>query len=249
MKYAYFRDKAFTLLELLLSLGILSVLIISVYTSLKIAHNADQKFQNISSKSTSVQNALSLLKSDFITALPANGIYQGTFLGTNQSSYDAYDHDTVEFFNIKTCTNINAIDQFNIHKIEYTILQNDDNDDQYDLVRNTYSDHFSTIEIEPDSETIIENIAGFNLRYFLEYDWMDDWDSSSNNQNVPKAIEITLSIPDNKSEVKTQNYDLSSADNQNTTDYKIVVYLPAHEAISDANMSNRTQSSGVGNGQ
>jgi len=59
---------------------------------------------------------------------------------------------------------------------------------------------------------LVDNVGGFNVRYFDGTDWVDTWDMEEEN-GLPKAVELTLTVtdPNNKEKALTQ---------------AVVVYLP-----------------------
>ena len=55
------------------------------------------------------------------------------------------------------------------------------------------------------SSVLMDNIAGLNMRYFDGTDWVDTWDTETE-ETIPQALEITISVtdPDNKGTPLTQ---------------------------------------------
>ncbi|HGJ64802.1 TPA: prepilin-type N-terminal cleavage/methylation domain-containing protein, partial [bacterium] len=117
-------------------------------------------------------------------------------------------------------------------RVIYFIGQDPDNQDMQSLMRIEMTE-LSTEELEtlldeiqstsPTEEikdmlrrsTLVDNIGGFNIRYFDGEDWVDKWDIDEE-ENIPKAVELTLTVadPDNKQKPITQ---------------AVVVYLPFSE--------------------
>ena len=47
---------------------------------------------------------------------------------------------------------------------------------------------------EPVTETLCRQVVSFNLRYFDGSAWHDSWDSTTNDNALPAAVEVQLSI-------------------------------------------------------
>jgi hypothetical protein len=62
------------------------------------------------------------------------------------------------------------------------------------LVRRVSSNLLPTEQYDPDEEVICRNVSTFYLRYFDGFSWQDQWDSTSLNNELPVAVEITLEL-------------------------------------------------------
>jgi prepilin-type N-terminal cleavage/methylation domain-containing protein len=114
-------------------------------------------------------------------------------------------------------------------RVAYFIGQNPENQNVQSLMRievtsldtQELQDLISEIQsTSPSDETqemlrtsiLVDNVGGFNVRYFDGTDWVDTWDMEQE-KALPKAVELTLTIADanNKEKALTQ---------------AVVVYLP-----------------------
>ena len=90
-------QSGFTLLELILAMGMISMLAMSLYGTLRIAFKARESAQNGIAPMRSANMALDLLGQDLESALPPTGLLAGAFLA--QHLGDANNsQDTIEFY-------------------------------------------------------------------------------------------------------------------------------------------------------
>ena len=53
----------------------------------------------------------------------------------------------------------------------------------------------------PDQEIICRNVTGFTAQYFDGTVWNSVWDSTQENNTVPMAVQLTLSVQDQNNQI------------------------------------------------
>jgi len=62
------------------------------------------------------------------------------------------------------------------------------------LVRKVIPNLLSPQAPNPDVEVICRGVGGFNLRYYDGTQWNDTWDSTQQQNVLPNAVEVTLTL-------------------------------------------------------
>jgi hypothetical protein len=144
-------------------------------------------------------NAIELIKQDTYGVLPPGGTLAGAFLGTNSRDTMGMDTDSLEFYT----THIYADnDQLvgGVGKIE--LLLEEDNDENIDndregyrLMRKVTTNLLSPKTVESEEQVLCRNVKSLNLRYYDEEDgWLDEWDSTTDANSLPLAMEIDIQV-------------------------------------------------------
>ena len=182
---------AFTLLEVLLAMTLMSMLAATLYASLHIAFSARDSVQAALDEANAGELGLDLLRRDFCQALPPRGILAGAFTGTDGQWENATDADSMSFY---ASSNSPAADELacDVVHVEYSLGTDDDG--RLALVRNTTTNLLAAETPEPLTEVICRNVRSLNLRYYDGVDWVDAWDSTQYGDGLPLAVEVLLEL-------------------------------------------------------
>lgn len=184
------NNRAFTLLELLVAMAMMSIIAASLYTSLSIGFKARDSSENTLDAMRSSRIVLDLLKQEIISSLPPRGILAGKFEGTNGHDDFGNESDSLVFYSAA----YNPADDEvagDIIKVQIS-LDTSEESNVHTLVRGITKNLLSPKSMDPYEEVLCTDIRSLNLRYFDGYDWQDEWDSSSHDDNLPEAVEIKL---------------------------------------------------------
>lgn len=184
------NNRAFTLLELLVAMAMMSIIAASLYTSLSIGFKAKDSSENTLDARRSARIAMDLLKQEIISSLPPKGILAGKFEGTNGHDDSGNESDSLVFYSAAYNP---ADDEIagDIIKVQISLATSEESD-VYTLVRGITKNLLSPKSLDPYEEVLCTDIRSLNLRYFDGYDWQDEWDSSSHDDNLPEAVEINI---------------------------------------------------------
>ena len=171
------RHSAFTLLELLVALSLTAVLAGSLYASLFIGFKAYERATESLEPARAVEFAFELLREDLLSTMPPVGILAGEFSGTAASLIENQ-----------------ARDQLLFHSSAKLLVKENSESGQTVLVRRLTSNLLASTIPEPVTETLCRQVVSFNLRYFDGSAWHDSWDSTTNDNALPAAVEVQLSI-------------------------------------------------------
>ena len=182
---------AFTLLEMLVALSLMSILATALYASLQIGFDARKRAEAGIAPVRSAALALELLRRDIESAPPPTGILAGVFVGQDARAGDsAADADTVVFC---TCAEDPARGGPAIRMIEIA-LASPEGGSYHVLVRRVTANLLAPTTPEPVEEVLCRNVLSFNIRYFDGAVWLDSWDSSVKEDVLPLAVEVRLRV-------------------------------------------------------
>jgi len=188
------RLPAFTLLEMLVATAMVAVLAGSLYASLSIAFKARRSAMAAVEPVRKVELALAMLGEDIRCAVVPKGVLAGPFLATDAKDDRGRDSDSLEFY----CTATSPEPDVGIGDIKMVELLCEPSDDRRSqvLVRYVTTNLLAPQTVEPVREVLCRGVFAFSLRYFDGSDWLDSWDSTVENNEVPGAIEVTLQLED-----------------------------------------------------
>lgn len=189
----YGQPRGFTLLELILAMAITCMLAMTLYATLRTAFKAQASATSAVESLRSVQVALQMVDRDLSCALPPTGILAGAFYGIPQGS-GTDPSDTVEFYAITT-----GVDDPNdptradgMRRIDITLEAAPDG--TMSLIRRVQRNLTSLEDLPPDEEILCRNVTSLTYRYFDGTQWTDSWDSTTESDTLPLAVEMTIEL-------------------------------------------------------
>jgi prepilin-type N-terminal cleavage/methylation domain-containing protein len=191
------RQEAFTLLELLVAMSLMVVAASCLYSALYTGFKARRSALSAVEPTSLAINAIELLKQDINGVLPPSGVLAGAFIGVDSYGINGVDFDSLEFYT----THVYADDDSpagGVGKIELTLEEDTDEDRQnYRLVRRVTCNLLPPRSIEPDEQVLCREVTSLNLTYFDGEGWVDEWDSTSDANSLPLAVQIDIHIANN----------------------------------------------------
>ena len=180
------QKRGFTLLELILSSGIVAILMLALYTALHTAYKARLAMNAQAEKVRSARVALDLVEQDLRSILPPGGTFAGPFTGTaNEIDCYCLSRDYGQDTN-PLADGMRLVD----------VLM-DTSGGAPALVQKVTRNLLPAAAVEPTTEIIATNVTAFSARYYDGADWSDSWDSTEQNDTLPKAVEITVTVRPN----------------------------------------------------
>ncbi|HUS90902.1 MAG TPA: type II secretion system protein GspJ [Phycisphaerae bacterium] len=186
------QPAGFTLLELLVATGITAVLAGSLYATLHIAFRARRSALAAVEPVRKTELALELVRADIETAVVPRGILAGEFLGKDATDGAGHASDTL----VLHCVADAALDKQGIGDIRMVEFgcRADENGQGMVLYRRVTVHLLATRVEQPAEEVLCRGVRAFGLRYFDGMDWLDNWDSALQDNNLPIAAEVTLEL-------------------------------------------------------
>lgn len=186
----------FTLLELIVAMGLMVVVSAALYASLSAAFRGRRVAEDTVEPVRKASGALSLMADKIETACAPTGILAGTFIGTNGTGDDGEASDVLSFYSMARAS-ANQTPASPIVQIEFALVEPEEKaEDGWLLVRRTVSNLLAPEAQTPVEEVLCRNVRSFDLIYFDGTDWLDGWDSTSAEDALPLAVKATLEFQD-----------------------------------------------------
>ncbi len=182
----------FTLLELILAMGMISMLAVSLYAMLRVAFKARESATSGIAPMRSSNIALDLLGEDLESALPPTGVLAGAFLGQHLGDVQS-SQDTVEFYCIGSGDGVDPPNSAGFRKIDLGLEPSPDGRGNM-LVRRITNNLLSPQEIQPQEEILCRNVRSFGIQYYDGTQWYPEWDSTQMGDILPVAVQVDLQI-------------------------------------------------------
>jgi type II secretory pathway component PulJ len=179
------------LLELLVAMVIVAVLSMSLYASLRIAFRAQASSDLIVETPRTAAMTLDMIGRDLQASVPM-GLLATQFEGLDQTDGRGRPGDDVQFFSVADSP-LHATANGDIKSIELTtmVVPGGDTVLVRKVIRNLLSQQTN---LNPDVEVLCRGVGGFNLRYYDGAEWLDSWDSTQEDNTLPAAVEVTLTL-------------------------------------------------------
>lgn len=188
------RQSGFTLMELLLALGMASVLALVVYKSLRTAFKARDTANAAVGPVRSAQVAMSLVRQDLESVPAPTGLLAGAFYGQHTGDPNT-PNDSMQFFSIGgTPRDLNdPTRNGGIRQIELSV-ETLPQENVPALVRRTTGNLLSQQTATPEAEILCRGVRSFGVLYYDGQNWQDNWDSTQQGDILPVAVRLSLEL-------------------------------------------------------
>lgn len=185
------RRRGFTLLELLLAMGMVAMLSLSLYSALGAAYKGKRSAEAAVKPARATAIAADLIGRDLESVMPASGNLAGPFVGYHQGTIGSAT-DALQFH---TVGNDNGWDDVpmseGIRRVELGVRTDVS---PPALVRRVTRNLLATVEPEPEEEVLCRGVKSFAVRYYDGYSWFEDWDSTLLDGALPFAVQIEIEL-------------------------------------------------------
>jgi type II secretion system protein J len=212
-------NRAFTLIEILLAMAMMSIIAASLYTSLSIGFKARESAERVVAKGRAAEIAIELIKGMVSSSMVPNGVLAGEFKGEDGMDEKGYASDTLSFYTSDYVPQEGEL-ACDIEKIE---LGTDvrENTNERIIYRKTTTNLLSSKTLDPAEEILCGGVRSLNLQYYDGTDWVDSWDSTENSNTLPKALEVTIVLENASNESTT-----GGSNNENLYTFTEIITLP-----------------------
>ena len=193
------------MLELLAAMALMQLIALSLYGSMYIAIKAKRSAVAAVKPSRSMIPAFEFISKDLACVLKPGGILAAEFEGKNDTSAQGNQNDSMVFYGSSYIPSEGEIAS-DIVKTEYSLEQRE-GFGGLALVRSRTKNLLSPRTLEPEKEVICRGIKAMDIAYYDGYDWLGTWDSSTRENALPLAVEVSLTIADDDEKEKSTNKD------------------------------------------
>ncbi len=181
------RRAGFTLIEILISLTLLTIVLGAVYSSFFSVQSVLERFDKVSLKYHEARSALDIMRREIESALPDNSpfiIKDLDLFGKNISSLD------LTAFSFKG---------YGIKTISYYV---EEKDGKLTLFKKEAAAGIQSREYTMEA---VEDIEGFTVETLFNNKWVQTWDTANTNR-LPGFLRVSLEFDDNGKKVKLIEY-------------------------------------------
>lgn len=200
------RRTAFTLLELILAMGIVAMITLALYSAMRTAFRArtTTAMQNAASRPAAIM--LDVIQRDLESvALPTSAGLGGPFTGYAMGT-TAGQADGISFYTIgrdftpavgtasaAAMSSATVVSPFSegTRYVEYGLGSANG---ESVLIRRVGRNVLSTTAVPPEEEVLARGVRSFALRYYDGVEWTEEWDSASQSNALPLAVEISIEM-------------------------------------------------------
>jgi type II secretion system protein J len=198
------RQAGFTLLEMLVAMGMMSVLAGALYASLLISFRARDSALRALEPVRKAELTMQMLRADLECVLPPSGILAAEFIGQDQVDEEGRDADSVSFHAVAMGMGL-AGSGPDIVKVELALASLDDGSGTA-LVRRVQTNLLAPEVTEPAAEVLCRRVQAFDVKYYDGSSWQDSWDSTLQDNLLPLAVQVTLELAGPKGREDAQAY-------------------------------------------
>jgi type II secretory pathway pseudopilin PulG len=185
--------RAFTLLELMIALFMTVILTLSLYASIRIAFRSKASAEAAVEPPRAAALALDVLGQDIESAIGPTTLIPTSFEATTGSDDRGRPDDDLQFFTVADSP-LHAGANGDIKSDELTVVTSPNGRDHL-LVRKIVRNLLSTSTTpNPDVEVICGGVGSFHLQYYNGDTWADTWDSTQEDNTLPAAVQVTLTL-------------------------------------------------------
>lgn len=194
MKFGGGNARGFTLVEVLVALGIFALLITTVYAALNSVLRSTREVEDISAVDQAARISLDMMVRELRSTMWERG-KEGE-VGTSYE-FSAEDHefeghplDALRF----TALSHSRSEEASLAILEYVVVA-DPRTEKGVLIRREETNMLSSSIGTVEQFEIAEGVTGLNFRFFDGEAWVDGWSAADRNK-LPKAVQIRISLAD-----------------------------------------------------
>ena len=186
--------RAFTLIELILSIAIMAIVLVAVnavfYTAMRLRESTRAAVDD----SLPIEQSLGILRRDLQGAMApsSNGVFAGSFKAGAVTSLGSSLPVAVEF---NTTTGIPSDKEpwGEVQRVSYGLRPSADRDAAgQDLYRNVTRNLLATILPQPDEQWMMSGVDSIEFSCYDGLQWRNDWDTTLMDTNLPSAVRVRI---------------------------------------------------------
>jgi len=210
------RPRAFTMLEMLVALAIVAVVAGSLYATLHTAFRARRSATEAVARVRAVEAAMAQIQADLASAVRPVGLLAGPMVGEPAAGPEGLAADVLSFYATVPAEADPARYEAGALADGATAATGEIVHVEYALVPPSEVEPLSTAAAEPtaglvlvrrvtrnllapttpaaEEEVLCRGVRSLAFRYFDGLDWLDAWDSTTQDNRLPAAVEVTLAL-------------------------------------------------------
>jgi len=207
--------EAFTLIEVILAIGIFAIVMVAINTAFFAALRLRQRSTEALEEALPLDHALTLLRRDLMNAVPPGGVLAGDFRSGNSGSgsggvsgkssaaantsasrgLGTAQYGGLDFFATTGTLNDN-VPWADIQEVNYQLQDPADRLHTYgrDLTRTVTRNLLATSGQAAEVQRLLGNIENLDFSYYDGSQWQDTWDTTAGQTNLPQAVRVSIRL-------------------------------------------------------
>lgn len=191
------RRAGFTLIEILISLTLLTIVLGAVYSSFFSVHSVLERFENVSLKYHETRTALDIMRREIESALPNSpGATKNT---EDKTAFVIKDRDIMGKSTSELSLTAFTFKGSGVNAISYYV---EEIDGKLNLLK---KESPAGIQSKEYTMETIEAITGFSVETHYNNQWVKTW-NSANTGKLPVIVKVSIEFDDNGKKVKLTEY-------------------------------------------
>ena len=187
------NSKGFTLIEILLAVGILGIIFSMVYWTFDKTYDVIEGVQMETDRFRSARLSLNKMSEEISSAYWREEYKDSLFIGEDIEE-NGHPRDSLRFMSASNYGSSAGGNESDMNIISY-YLEKEEEGETYKLMHSEIRYIFSAKDEDREAYELGESLIGLNLRYFNGTDWVDSWNSDEL-KAVPLTVEIKIIIKD-----------------------------------------------------
>ncbi|MDH4028914.1 MAG: GspJ family type II secretion system protein [Nitrospirota bacterium] len=188
------EDRGFTLIEVLISLALLSVVLGALYSSFFTVQRALQRFDSVSLKYQEARTALDIMRREI----------ESSFLKTGEKAkdmtlFEIRDRDVFGKSTSSISLTSFSFKGYNTNAVSYFVRENNG---RLDLFR---TEAPAGIKDKGYTLEVMENIEGFTVETLFNNKWVRTWNTAET-EKLPELVRVSIEFEDNRKTVTLTEY-------------------------------------------
>lgn len=234
--------RAMTLMEVVVALLIVSLLMAALYGAFRTAWVAERSGTEAIQRTQAAAEAVRLFRMDLLGATRPETTLGGEWTAelsgeTGTRSFSFNTNSAIREIDYAGLTQSDMRGSIasrwprqtiggDVQQVTWSLEPSTTRSDAYTLVRGTTRNVLATREVELGQRVILRNVRAMWLRYFDGTEWLDEWETASEGDQLPIAVEVIIELApreDARPAARgTRNVSRNDAGRRLTT----IVYLP-----------------------
>jgi type II secretory pathway pseudopilin PulG len=197
------------MIEMVLALAMVAIIAASLSSVLWTVYHTTKQAEAAVNPSSQASIALEYISGDLANTLQPNTsnnsgtALAGDFEGTQGQDSRGHEADDIQFFSTADSPQ-HAVANGEIKHFEYLVVQPTGSSD-FVLVRRVIRNLLPPSMVPaPDEEVICRGVSSFAVQYFDGSSWNPTWDSTTEDNTIPAAVQIVLQLQETGSDGKLQ---------------------------------------------
>eukprot|EP00752_Nemacystus_decipiens_P014029 g12465.t1 len=186
-------QKSVELKTVILAVMVTSIVTAGLFASMSGVFKTRRQVEDHLSGRDALRSAVTLLRQDLQCVPPAGGRIGGVFIGEDATGMNSVDADALTYVTANPALKSDQ-DFADLRQVELRLLESSDDPEHYVLARLVTGNLLATTTPEPSLQVLARRVVSLDLQYYDGGEWLDEWDSTLLDNEVPAAVRVVLTL-------------------------------------------------------